>query len=190
MYAIIRTGGKQYKVQAGDVLQVDKLEKDLGSEFDINDILMVGGNVTHVGAPTVSGAKVTVVVTKQAKTRKLFVFKKKRRQGYRKFQTHKQDFTELFIKAISGPDGEVVSSDKEPKIVDVAAERAQRIQEKVVKRSESGSKKTEMKAESEVVAPKKRLTKKKVAKKAAKKVVKKKTAKKVTTKKKVTKKTK
>ncbi|WP_374076416.1 50S ribosomal protein L21 [Bdellovibrio bacteriovorus] len=96
MYAIIRTGGKQYKVQAGDVLQVDKLEQKLGAEFDINEILMVGGESTHVGQPLVKGAKVTVVVTKQAKTRKEIVFKKKRRQGYRKFATHKQEFTELF----------------------------------------------------------------------------------------------
>ena len=98
MYAIIRTGGKQYKVQAGDVLQVDKLEHKLGAEFDINEILMVGGESTHVGQPLVKGAKVTVVVTKQAKTRKEIVFKKKRRQGYRKFATHKQEFTELFVK--------------------------------------------------------------------------------------------
>ena len=85
MYAIIKTGGKQYKVQAGDVLQIEKVEQALGSEFTITEILMVGGDKAHFGAPLVKNASVTVVVTKQAKTRKVLVFKKKRRQGYRKF---------------------------------------------------------------------------------------------------------
>src|SRR5437868_14614107 len=105
MYAIIRTGGKQYKVQAGDVLQVDKLEQDLGKEFNIGEVLMIGGESAVIGQPLVKNASVTVVVTKQARTRKKIVFKKKRRQGYRKFATHKQDFTEIFIKAITTPDG-------------------------------------------------------------------------------------
>ena len=100
MYAIIKTGGKQYKVQAGDVLQIEKLEQDLGSEFNIDQVLMIGGDKAHVGTPIVKNAKVTVVVTKQARTKKVIVFKKKRRQGYRKFATHKQDFTEIFVKSI------------------------------------------------------------------------------------------
>ena len=62
MYAIISTGGKQYKVQPGDVVQVEKLENDLGSEFEINDVLLVGGETTLVGQPLVKNAKVTVVV--------------------------------------------------------------------------------------------------------------------------------
>ncbi len=111
MYAIIKTGGKQYKVQAGDVLQVEKVDHDLGSEFNIEDILMIGGDKAHVGTPHVKNAKVTVIVTKQARTRKVIVFKKKRRQGYRKFATHKQDFTEIFVKSITSPDGEVSKSD-------------------------------------------------------------------------------
>jgi large subunit ribosomal protein L21 len=104
MYAIIKTGGKQYKVQAGDVLQIEKLDQELGSEFNIDQILMIGGDIAHVGTPTVKYAKVTAVVTKQARTKKVIVFKKKRRQGYRKFATHKQDFTEIFVKSITSPD--------------------------------------------------------------------------------------
>lgn len=170
MYAIIRTGGKQYKVQAGDVVQVDKLEQALGAEFDINEILMVGGESTHVGQPLVKGAKVTVVVTKQAKTRKQIVFKKKRRQGYRKFATHKQDFTELFIKAITSPDGKVVKSDESAKVVDVAAVRAEKAQGRVAARQERVSNK----GTAEVVkTAAKKVAKKKVAKKAVKKTVKK-----------------
>ena len=102
MYAIIRTGGKQYKVQAGDVVQVDKVEHKLGSEFDINEILMVGGESTHVGQPLVKGAKVTVVVTKQARTKKEIVFKKKRRQNYRRKNGHRQNLTVLKITGITG----------------------------------------------------------------------------------------
>ncbi|MNJ91128.1 50S ribosomal protein L21 [compost metagenome] len=171
MYAIFRTGGKQYKVQAGDVIQVDKLDQKLGSEFDINDVLMVGGESTHVGQPLVKGAKVTVVVTKQAKTRKQIVFKKKRRQGYRKFATHKQEFTELFVKAIS-MDGKVTKSDESANVVDVAAVRAEKAQGRVSARKE----RVENKGTAEVV---KKAAKKVAKKKVAKKVVKK-TAKKAT----------
>lgn len=131
MYAIIKTGGKQYKVQAGDVLQVEKLEKDLGSEFKIDEVLLVGGDKTHVGAPTVKNASVTVVVTKQARSRKVIVFKKRRRHSYRRFGTHKQDFTELFVKAITSPDGQTAKSDSTPVVKDMAALRAERIQTKI-----------------------------------------------------------
>ncbi len=131
MYAIIKTGGKQYKVQAGDVLQVEKLDQDLGSEFTISEILMIGGDKAHVGTPLVKNAKVTVVVTKQAKTKKVIVFKKKRRQGYRKFGTHKQNFTELFIKSITSPDGQVSKTDATPVVKDMAALRIERIENKV-----------------------------------------------------------
>jgi large subunit ribosomal protein L21 len=131
MYAIIKTGGKQYKVQAGDVLQVEKLENDLGSEFKIDEVLLVGGDKTHVGSPTVKNASVTVVVTKQARTRKVIVFKKRRRHSYRRFGTHKQDFTELFVKAITSPDGQTSKTDTAPVVKDIAALRAERIQNKV-----------------------------------------------------------
>lgn len=131
MYAIIKTGGKQYKVQAGDVLQVEKLDHDLGSEFNISEILMIGGDKAHVGTPLVKNAKVTAVVTKQAKTKKVIVFKKKRRQGYRKFGTHKQNFTELFIKSITSPDGQVSKTDATPVVKDMAALRSERIENKI-----------------------------------------------------------
>jgi large subunit ribosomal protein L21 len=184
MYAVIRTGGKQYKVQAGDVLQVDKLEQNLGTEFDINDILMVGGESTHVGQPLVKGAKVTVVVTKQAKTRKQIVFKKKRRQGYRKFATHKQEFTELFVKAITSPDGKVTKADSEANVVDVAAKRADAKTARMAARKERVSNKG---AGEVVKKAAKKVAKKKVAKKAVKKTAKKAT--KAGAKKKVAKKT-
>lgn len=166
MYAIIRTGGKQYTVQPGDVLQVAKIDKDLGAEFDIKEVLMVGGDSTHMGQPTVANAAVTVVVTKQAKTRKLLVFKKKRRHSYRKFNTHRQEFTELFVKAISGPDGKSAKTDEKPVVKDMATLRTERIQSKQEARRARVEAKGEA-AETLKHEAKKAVAKKKVAKKAA-----------------------
>lgn len=184
MYAIIRTGGKQYKVQAGDVLQVDKLDQDLGSEFKITEVLMIGGDKAHIGTPTVKNATVTVVVTKQARTRKIIVFKKKRRQGYRKFGTHKQHFTELFIKSITSPDGETVKTDTTPDVRDMAALRSERIEQKMADReARVTARDTDTDPAAETKAPKKAKApaKKKVAKKAAaKKAPSKRSAKKAT----------
>ncbi len=118
MYAVIRTGGKQYTVRAGDTLRVEKLQHELGSEFSFDDVLLVGGDKIHVGEPTVKNARVTVVVTQQAKAPKLIVFKKKRRQGYRRLHGHRQFFTELFVKAIQSPTGEVSEADKSAVVVD------------------------------------------------------------------------
>lgn len=188
MYAIIKTGGKQYKVQAGDVLQVEKLDKDLGSEITLEEILMVGGNQTHVGTPTVKNAKVTAVITKQARTRKVFVFKKKRRQSYRRFGTHKQNFTELFIKSITSPDGQTAQSDAKPVVKDMEALRNERIQQKVADsraRAEASRAKNAsqqpVESKTKKAAPKKKAAAKKgVAKKAPSKRATKKATKKTT----------
>lgn len=174
MYAIIKTGGKQYKVQAGDVLQVEKLENDLGSEVKITEVLMVGGDKTHVGTPLVKDAFVTAVVTKQARTRKVYVFKKKRRQSYRRFGTHKQSFTELFIKSIAAPGGAVTKAEATPVVKDVDALRTERIAQKVADsraRAEAtvgkGSQSVETPApKAKKAAPKKAAAKKTTAKKA------------------------
>ncbi len=170
MYAVIKTGGKQYRVQPGDVVQVEKMDQELGSEFAISDVLMVGGEKTHVGTPLVKNAKVTVVVTKQARTRKVFVFKKKRRHGYRRFGTHKQDFTELFVKSITSPDGETAKTDASPVVKDMAAARADRIKQKMEDRQArvSGSVGSEVEAAETSPAPKKKAAKKATAKKAVK----------------------
>lgn len=171
MYAIIRTGGKQYKVQAGDVVQVDKVAQDLGAEFVINEVLMVGGETATLGQPLVKGASVTVVVTKQAKTRKQIVFKKKRRQGYRKFATHKQEFSELFVKSISF-NGNTAKADESAKVVNVEEVRAEKAQARVAARKE----RAQSKGTAEVVKKAaKKVAKKKVAKKAVKKTAKKST---------------
>ncbi len=173
MYAIIQTGGKQYRVQPGDVIRVEKLENALGSEFDISEVLLVGGDATAVGAPLVKGAKVTVVVTKQTRDKKVFVFKKKRRQGYRRFGTHMQPFTELFVKAIS-VDGKTAKADASANVIDVTKTR----NEKIAARTEAKKARAENKGAA-VEKPVKKAAKKATAKKATvKKTAAKKTAKK------------
>ncbi len=120
MYAIIRTGGKQYTVRAGDTLRVEKLPRELGAEFEVDEVLLVGGDQIHVGEPTVKNAKVTMVVTQQTRSPKVIVFKKKRRQGYRRLHGHRQYYTELFVKAIHGPTGEVSEAERTAVVVDPA----------------------------------------------------------------------
>lgn len=201
MYAIIKTGGKQYKVQAGDVLQVEKLENDLGSEFTINEVLMIGGDTPSIGSPLVKDASVTCVVTKQAKTRKVIVFKKKRRQSYRRFGTHKQNFTEIYIKAISVGGKTTKAENEQPEVKDMAALRLARIQTKIAdsraraeanigvnKAAKTEAPKAAKKAVKKAPAKKKVAAKKAVAKKAPSKRSAKTAAKKAT--KKTTKKTK
>ena len=107
MYAIVRTGGKQYKVKTGDQIRVELLKKTPGDEFDMEEVLFIGGKKSYFGDPLLSEAKVRVVVRKQTeKGKKILVFKKKRRHGYRKTRGHRQLFTELFVKSITTPDGE------------------------------------------------------------------------------------
>jgi large subunit ribosomal protein L21 len=187
MYAIIKTGGKQYKVQAGDVLQIESVDQELGAEFTIDQVLMIGGEKAHVGTPTVKNAKVTAVVTKQARTRKVIVFKKKRRQGYRKFGTHKQNFTEIFVKAITSPDGQVSKSDATPEVKDMAKLRLERIEQKVADHKARVSARNSDVEEAKTSAkPAKKAAKKPAAKKAAAKKAKpasKRSAKKAATKK-------
>lgn len=168
MFAIIRTGGKQYKVQPGDSIRVEKLDSTLGSELELTEVLLVGGETTAVGTPTVKNAKVTVVVTKQTRDRKVIIFKKKRRQGYRRFKTHRQPFTELFVKSIS-LDGKVAQADEKATVVDVDQARMDRIQARTTARLEAkkpGAKKDAAPKKAAKPAVKK-ATKKAPAKKAA-----------------------
>ena len=103
MYAVIETGGKQYRVNEGDVIRVEKLIADVGSKIDFDRILLVGeGEQVKVGTPLVDGATVTGTVIEQDRHRKIVVFKMKRRKNYRKKQGHRQDFTGIRIEAIKG----------------------------------------------------------------------------------------
>ena len=102
MYAIIRTGGKQYQVAAGDTLRVEKLQGELGDTIELSDVLLVtdGEDVT-VGRPVVDGAKVVAKIAEQGKAKKVLVFKKKKRKGYRVTRGHRQLFTALTIEEIT-----------------------------------------------------------------------------------------
>ncbi len=101
MYAVIKTGGKQYRVSQGDRIRVEKLNGDVGSSLEFDDVLMVGGDKVLVGTPTVEGAKVTAEITGQDKAKKVIVFKMKRRKGYRRKRGHRQPYTELKITGIN-----------------------------------------------------------------------------------------
>ncbi len=104
MYAVIRTGGKQLKVAPGEVIKVEKLAGEAGSTVELTDVLAVGeGADVTFGAPTVEGAVVTAEVLEQTRADKIIVFKKKRRQNYRRKRGHRQDITVLRVTAISGP---------------------------------------------------------------------------------------
>lgn len=101
MYAVIRTGGKQYRVSSGDTIAVEKLAGDVGDKVDIEDILMIGGDKeTKVGSPNVKGAKVTGTIVSQGKGKKITILKFKRRKGYRKKQGHRQQQTKIKIDEI------------------------------------------------------------------------------------------
>ncbi len=98
MFAVIRTGGKQYRVAKNDVITVEKLAGDEGAKLKFGDVLAVGdGKATKYGTPLVDGASVAATVLEQTRGDKIIVFKKKRRQGYRRKKGHRQDLTVLRI---------------------------------------------------------------------------------------------
>lgn len=102
MFAVIKTGGKQYKVAKNDIIEVEKLEAEAGSTLQIDQVLAVGDDAgMTVGAPLVDGAKVTAEVLKQARGDKIIIFKKKRRQNYRRKNGHRQLLTVLRITDIA-----------------------------------------------------------------------------------------
>ncbi len=101
MYAVIETGGKQYRVNEGDIIRVEKLPAEVGSDIEFEKVLLVGsGEDVKVGMPLVDGAKVTGKVVEQDRGKKIVVFKMKRRKNYRRKQGHRQDYTGIRIDRI------------------------------------------------------------------------------------------
>ena len=102
MYAIIETGGKQYRVSPGDILSIEKVDGEVGGTVEIGSVLLVqdDGKIS-IGNPTVANAKVTAEVIGQGRLRKIRVFKKKRRKTYQRTKGHRQCFTKVKIKAIA-----------------------------------------------------------------------------------------
>jgi large subunit ribosomal protein L21 len=101
MYAVIRTGGKQYRVSEGDSLRIEKLVGDVGSAITFGEVLMLGGDKVSVGKPLVGGASVSAQIVAQEKAKKVIVFKMRRRKNYRRKNGHRQQYTEVKITGIS-----------------------------------------------------------------------------------------
>ena len=101
MYAIIATGGKQYKVEEGDVIKVEKLGLEAGSEVTFDQVLLVGDKDVKVGTPTVDGASVKATVVAEGKSKKVIVYRYKRKTGYHKKNGHRQPFTQVKIEKIN-----------------------------------------------------------------------------------------
>ena len=112
-FAIIQTGGKQYKVQTSDIIKVEKLDKDKPGKIEFNEVLAYGDeNVIEIGSPTVNGAKVEAELIKNAKNRTVLIFKKRRRKNSRRKNGHRQQYSLIQIKKIFGKDGNLISEAK------------------------------------------------------------------------------
>ena len=102
MYAVIKTGGKQYRVAAGEKLKIEQIPAEVGAEVTIDQVLMVGeGESVKIGAPIVTGALVKATVLSQGRHDKVTIFKMRRRKHYQKHQGHRQNYTEIRIDGIS-----------------------------------------------------------------------------------------
>ena len=103
MYAVIKTGGKQYRVAAGEKIKVEQIPAEVGTQITLDQVLMVGeGDAVKIGAPLVAGASVSATVLSQGRHDKVRIFKMRRRKHYQKRQGHRQNYTELQINAIAG----------------------------------------------------------------------------------------
>jgi len=102
MYAVIKTGGKQYRVAEGQKLRVEKLPGKAGDKVTFSEVLLIGGDAPRIGVPLVSGASVAAEITAQDRGKKIVVFKFRRRKNYRRKNGHRQPYTELKITGITG----------------------------------------------------------------------------------------
>ena len=160
MYAVFRSGGKQYRAAKGDVLRLEKIEADEGSTVQFDEVLLVGeGGDVKVGTPLLDGGSVSGKILKQGKSRKVSVVKFKRRQNYLRQGSHRQFFTEVEITGISGSGAKKVAPKKE----DAAEKPAAK---KVAKKKTATKKKTAKKAAAKK-APAKKAAKKKASKKTS-----------------------
>ena len=130
MYAVIRTGGKQYKVAEGDVIRVEKLNADADAAVTFDEVLMVGGDgAPTIGAPLVDGASVAGTVVENLRTRKVLIFKKRRRTNSRRKNGHRQHLTAVRIDSIAGAGGaepkKAAANKAAPAAEEPAAEAAQ-----------------------------------------------------------------
>jgi large subunit ribosomal protein L21 len=166
MYAVVRTGGKQYRVAKDDVIVVEKLAGEPGAELELDQVLMLDdGKETQIGAPLVEGARVAATVIDQARGDKIIVFKRKRRKDYRRTRGHRQSITVLRINEILGK-GEKRSAAK-AKTPAKQEEPAPETEPAAAKPAADSKPKAEPKVEAKKPAAKKPAAKKPAAKKAA-----------------------
>ena len=103
MYAVVRTGGKQVRIQPGQIVRVEKLDGAVGDAVELSEVLLVGGEgVARVGTPLLDGVRVLTTIEEQGRGRKVRLFKHKRRKGYRRKQGHRQSYTALKVESIEG----------------------------------------------------------------------------------------
>ncbi len=186
MFAVIRTGGKQYRVAKDDIISVEKLDGGEGASVTLDQVLMIGnGKNATIGAPLVAGASVTATVLKQARADKIIVFKKKRRKDYRRKAGHRQDLTVLRINDIRATGGKAAAQKTETKKTEPAKEAkkapetkaaekkalAKKVEAKKAPAKKTEAKKTEAKKPAAKAKPatKKAPAKKPAAKKTPKK---------------------
>ena len=156
MYALVKTGGKQYRVTKDDTILVERIAAEEGAEVILNDIVMLGnGDTVTIGTPTVDGAAVSATVVRQTRGPKIIIFRRKRRKNHRRTQGHRQDLTLLKINDIA-EDAKKLAPAKP------AAKKA-------APKADAATKPAAKKATAKKAAPKAASTKKPAAKKAAKK---------------------
>jgi large subunit ribosomal protein L21 len=158
-YAVVKTSGRQYRVSAGDSFSVEKIGGAPGTKLEIKEVLMLGGAQTLLGTPYVAGATVTCVVEQQYRGTKVLVFKKKRRNNYKKMQGHRSELTRLFVSEITTPSG-VIKAEGKPHVLD--ADHAKKVTEQ--KAVKAAAPKGESRAQGgtghKALAPKKKTAKK------------------------------
>jgi len=102
MYAVIKTGGKQYRIAVGEKLKIEQIPAEVGSQIELDQVLMIGGDAVRIGTPLVEGATVKATVIEQGRHPKVKIFKMRRRKHYQKRQGHRQYYTAIQIDAING----------------------------------------------------------------------------------------
>ena len=154
MYAVIKTGGKQYKVSKDDIISVEKLSEDTGKKIKLNEVLIISDKGKPiVGDPLIKGASVEAEIMDHSRAAKITVFKKKRRHNYRRKQGHKQNITNLKILSINSSQGKTKAADTEEKKTTAKKAAPKKAAPKKVatksKKTEDKPKKSDKKAKSE-----------------------------------------
>ena len=163
MYALVRTGGKQYRVAKDDTILVERISADEGAEIILDDIVMLGdGDKVTIGTPRVEGAAISATVVRQTRGPKIIIFRRKRRKNHRRTQGHRQDLTLLKINAIA-ENGKALAPKAAPK--KAAAKTEAKAEAKAAPKKAAAKEATAKKAPAKKAAAKKATAKKAAAKK-------------------------